>query len=155
MSNFEDDYTSEDPIAESDVVSYTLPQIKKWKSSKFYDYENEIFDYEQIEQLNSAIRSARYALFEITDKINDYERAEKLAKTKYDREWRRAYLNSNERTESAKKARADLLCEELENNVIVFEQVRGELARLSNSIRLELQTLQALGNNLRQQIKME
>lgn len=155
MSEFDNDDFSEVPVAESDVVSYTVPNIKKWKSSRFYDYETEIYDYEQIEQLNSAINAARKALFEITDKINDYERVEKISKTKYEREWRRAYLGSNEKTESAKKARSDLLCEELENNVIVYEQVRGELIRLSNSIRLELQTLQALGNNLRQQLKVE
>lgn len=155
MSTFEDQDISEIPLDESEVVSYTLPSIKNWKGSRFYDYENHIFDYEQIEELNSAIKSARFALFELTDKINECERVERVSKVKYEREWRRSYLNSNEKTESLKKARADLLCEELENKVIVYEQLRGELNRLSAAIRLELQTLQGLGNNLRQQIKME
>lgn len=155
MSDFDEDFLSETPVAESEAVQYTLPDVKKWRSSRFYDYENTIFDYEQIEELNKTIQKARLALFKITDEINKYERAEIVAKTKYEREWRRAYLNSNERTESMKKARADLLCEELENEAIVYGQLHSELNRLSASVRLELQTLQGLGNNLRQQIKME
>lgn len=150
------DFSDDDSTADvSDVVRYTVPKLKSWSSSQLYDYEDIVSDYESIEELNSAINSARKALFNINDKINGAERQERLAKTKYDREHRRAYLGSNEKTESARKARADLLCEELENNVIVYEQVRGELVRMSNAIRLELQTLQALGNNIRQQLKME
>lgn len=150
--NFSDD---EETVDASEVVRYSVPKMKQWNSSRFYDYTNIVSDYESIEELNSAINSARTALFEINDKINSAERNERIAKTKYDREHRRAYLSSNEKTESARKARADLLCEELENDAIVFEQVRGELVRMSNAIRLELQTLQALGNNIRQQLKME
>lgn len=150
------DFSDDDSTADvSDVVRYTVPKLKSWSSSQLYDYEDIVSDYESIEELNSAINSARKALFNINDKINGAERQERLSKTKYEREHRRAYLGSNEKTESARKARADLLCEELENNVIVYEQVRGELVRMSNAIRLELQTLQALGNNIRQQLKME
>lgn len=137
------------------AVAYSMPRMKNWKVNSVYDYDSNIYDYENIENLNSAINRARNSLFQITERINDYERREKIAKTKYEREWRRAYLKSNEKTESAKKIRADLECEELEDNTIVYEQVRNELNRLSNAIRLELQTLQALGNNLRQQLKVE
>lgn len=150
------DFSDDEDMADvSEVVRYTLPKLRQWNSSQLYSYDDNISDYESIEELNSAINSARKALFEINDKINGAERQERMAKTKYEREHRRAYLGSNEKTESARKARADLLCEELENNTIVYEQVRGELVRMSNAIRLELQTLQALGNNIRQQLKME
>lgn len=150
------DYSDDEESVEiTEVARYSMPVMKRWSSNRFYDYENIVSDYESIEKLNSAINSARTALFEINDKINSAERNERTAKTRYEREHRRAYLGSNEKTEAARRARADLLCEEIENDAIVYEQVRGELVRMSNAIRLELQTLQALGNNLRQQLKME
>lgn len=152
MSDINDEeYTTLDNAG----ISVTLPSLKKWKSSSFYDYENQIIDYESLDSLNDSIKSARIALFKLTDAINQYERKEVDAKTEYEREWRRAYMRSNEKTDTARKARADLLCEQFEDPLIVNGQVKTELTRLSNSIRLELQTLQALGNNLRQQLKME
>lgn len=138
-----------------DVPSYSVPQFKNAQSDRFYDYETNIFDYEHLDDLNMAIKNARLALFEITDKINEAERKEKHCKVKYEREHRRAYLKATQKTEKDRKAYADLQCEDLEDNAIVYEQVRIDLIRISNSIRLELQTLQALGNNIRQQMKME
>ena len=149
-------YSDDDGAVDvSEVVHFTVPKLRQWNSSQLYAYNDISADYESIEELNSAINKARKALFEINDKINGAERQERIAKTKYEREHRRAYLGSNEKTEAARKARADLLCEELENDTIIYEQVRGELVRMSNAIRLELQTLQSLGNNIRQQLKME
>lgn len=133
----------------------TVPRFKGVNSDQFYDYEKQIFDYEHLEDLNKAIKNARLALFEITDKINAAERKEKSCKVKYERAHRRAYMEANQKTDGARKAHADLQCEHLEDSAIVYEQVRLDLVRISNSIRLELQTLQALGNNIRQQIKME
>lgn len=155
MSDFDNDFPVEESVVESEATSFTMPRFKNWDSSRFYDHENTIVDYETIDDLNSAIKSARIALFELTNKINMYERAGKEAETAYKREWRRAYLKSSEKTESAKKIRADLLCEESENKMIAYNQVCGELTRMSNAMRLELQSLQGLGNNLRQQMKME
>lgn len=136
-------------------IDFQLPSFKNWKASRFYDYSNEIFDYGELEELNKAVNEARRALFEVTEAINTYERREKLARTKYSRSHRRIYLESVGKTEAEKKARADIKCEDLEDDVLVYEQVRIELTRLSNAIRLELQTLQSLGNNLRQQMKVE
>lgn len=152
MSSTDD---NNDFVNVADVVEYSVPTLKNWKTEKFYHYKSAIFDYENIVDLNSSINSARQALFEVNDAINVYERREVKAKAIYDREHRRKYISSNEKTESAKKARADLQCEDLEDDVIVYGQIKSELYRLSNTLRLELQTLQSIGNNLRQQIKME
>lgn len=138
-----------------DRATIILPKLKKWSQKKYYDYENEIVDYESLENLNRSVNQARLALFKVADMTNHYERLEKEAKLKYERAYRRAYLSSSEKTETAKKARAELQCEDLENEYISHEQVKTELIRMSNTLRLELQTLQAVGNNLRQQIKME
>jgi hypothetical protein len=138
-----------------DNASITIPSLKRWGSKTFYDHEEMIVDYETLEELNNAVNAARKALFIVTDKINKYDRLEREARIEYDRTYRRAYIASSEKTENAKKARAELMCEELENKYIAHEQLKVELGRLSQTLRLELQTLQAVGNNLRQQMKME
>lgn len=140
---------------EETLHAINLPELKTWSASQIYDYTKQISDYEDLNQLGAATNAARIALFKITEKINQYERKEKTAKLQYDRAYRRAYLSSAEKTESMKRLRAELYCEDLENDYVVAEQLKNELSRMSYSLRLELQTLQAIGNNLRQQMKME
>ena len=131
-----------------------LPKFKSWKTKDVYDYENEINDYESIEDLNRTINQARMALFKTTESISRYERAERLAKTEYERAHRRELLRSTAKTVDERRARADLMCEDLENAWLLQSQIKDELVRLSHSLRLELQTLQALGNNIRQQMRV-
>lgn len=137
------------------LASVSLPELITWNAKQIYDYTKQITDYEDLQQLSGAINAARVALFRVTEQINKYERKEKEAKLRYERAYRRAYLESVEKTEAQKKMRAELACENLENDYIVAEQLKNELSRMSYSLRLELQTLQAVGNNLRQQMKME
>lgn len=136
-------------------VEIVLPRLKKWSQSAYYDFENQIVDYESLDELNKSVNQARLALFKVAEMINNYERLEREAKLEYDRTYRREYLASKEKTETAKKARAELMCEDLENVYIAHDQVKIELIRMSTTLRLELQTLQSVGNNLRQQMKME
>lgn len=135
-------------------ASISLPQFKNWKMKTAYDYENEIGDYESIEQLNSTINQARLALFKTAESINKYERLERSAKAEYERAHRRALLQSTAKTADERRARADLMCENLENELLLHSQIKDELIRFSHSLRLELQTLQTLGNNIRQQLRV-
>lgn len=136
-------------------ASISLPDLKDWDTKRLYDYAAQINDYDDLAELGAAINAARVALFRVTEQINRYERKEKSAKIKYDRAYRREYLASVEKTEAMKKMRAELACEELENEYLSHEQLKIEMNRMSYALRLELQTLQAIGNNLRQQMKME
>jgi hypothetical protein len=138
-----------------DKMGIELPTFKKWSQSTYYDYQSQVVDYESLDHLNTAITAARLALFKVADMINNYERLERESKLNYERQYRRAYLASTEKTDTAKKARAELACEDLENEWLMNEQVRIELVRMSNGLRIDLQTLSAIGNNLRQQLKME
>lgn len=136
-------------------MSIELPTFKKWSQATYYDYQTQVVDYESLDHLNTSITAARLALFKVADMVNNYERLERESKLLYDRKYRRAYLASTEKTDTLKKARAELHCEDLENEWLMNEQVRIELVRMSNSLRIDLQTLQSIGNNLRQQLKME
>lgn len=157
MGTMSDDVYDDDELEEESSltgVSISLPKFYKWKVGAIYDYDGMIVDYENLDDLARATNKARRALFVITDKLNEYERKEKLSKLAYDREYRREYLTSSEKTESAKRARAELKCEELENEWQTYVQLNSELTRLSHSMRQELQILQSIGNNLRQQLKI-
>lgn len=137
-----------------DSSEIILPEFTKWNSRKVYDFENIISDYDSMEKLNHAITAARQALFKLNDGINKYEQEERAAKLAYDRAFRRAYLQSNEKTDSAKRSRAALKCEGLENAWITSDQIKNELVRMSFSMKSEIQILQTIANNLRQQLKM-
>lgn len=157
-NEFLDDAKTADGSIEINLPTFddpSLPSFKKWDTNRYYDYVGQVVDYESLEELNTSIREARFALFRVMEDINLFERQEKTAKAHYERQHRRAYMSASGRTEAIRRAAADLQCENLENDAMVFEQARLELTRLSNTLRLELQTLQALGNNLRQQMKME
>lgn len=134
--------------------SIQIPQFKDWKISKVYNYDEEVVDYETIEDLNRTINQARLALFKTTEIISKYERAERTAKIEYERAHRRELLKSTAKTADERRARADLMCEDLENEWLMQAQIKDELVRFSHSLRLELQTLQALGNNIRQQMRV-
>lgn len=120
----------------------------------YYDYNVFISDYEDIEALEKASVHARIALQKVTEEINRVERELAEAKLKKERAYRRIYLASDEKPETARKFRAELKTEKYDDVVIVKEQYKSELSRLANTYRIELQSLQAAGNNLRQQMKL-
>jgi hypothetical protein len=136
-------------------IAITVPKFKEWDTRTVYDYVNQISDYESLEKLAIATNAARLALFKVNEQINKFERNEKAAKVQYDREFRRAYIGSMEKTDNMKRMRAALACEDLENLHLYATQVKEELVRMSFTLRTELQTLQSIGNNMRQQLKME
>lgn len=137
-----------------DRASINIPKFKNWSVADVYDFEKEIVDYETLEDLNRTINQARLALFKTGNSISKYERLEKAAKLEYDRARTRELLKSTAKTEGERRARADLQCEDLENEWLMAQQIREELVRFSYTMRLELQTLQGLGNNIRQQMKV-
>lgn len=147
-------YNEDDSVALSEAISEpTVPSFSKIETSLWYDYESIIMDYEDLQSLGKAVYDARIALFKITDLINRYERRETKARDTYNKAWRRAYIDSSEKTDASRKIRADLACEELEDELITNKQVKNELIRISGTMRLELQTLESIGHNLRQQLK--
>lgn len=138
-----------------EAVTLKLPSLTVWSGKQIYNYSEQIADYHSLQELGAAISQARRSLFLLTDKINEYERKARLSKMEYDRTFRKEYLGSTEKTESAKRARAELRCEELENEWVKNDQLKNELIRMSYTMKTELQALQTIANNLRQQLKME
>ena len=131
------------------------PAFKSWGLKQVYDYaEFAAQDYSSFEKLDVAMSAARRGLFKLTDQINKYEREALAAKKLYDRTVRREYLASVGKTDSERKTRAELKCEALENEWLVKDQLKEELVRASYTLKKEIDTLQVIAHNLRQQMKM-
>lgn len=135
-------------------ASIELPKFKNLNINDIYNYEDNIVDFESLEDLDRSTKQARLALFKTTNNINKYERKAKEAKINYERKFRRSMIESTEKTEGLKRIHASLACEDLENDYLAYDQIKGELERLAYSLRIELQALQSMGNNLRQQMRV-
>lgn len=136
-----------------EATEIVLPEFNNWNGNQLYNYSDLITDYSSFEEIEKVLVRARKALFVLNDKINEYERLEKISRKEYERQYRRAYLGTVEKTETARKARAELKCELLENEWMKHEQLKGELVRMSQTMKAEIQTLHTLAYNLRTQVK--
>lgn len=143
-----------DELNGSGEYSIEIPEFREWEVSKFYDYSDLSADFEDLNNLNRQIAAARVALFKLSESINKAERKAKAAKSIYERSYRRKYMASAEKTENAKKISAEIQVEDLENRYMYYEQIVIEFNRAHYAVRQELTALQAVGNNLRQQIKV-
>lgn len=142
-----------DEIQGAGSYSIEIPNFKDWEISKYYDYANLTGDFEDLRELNRQTNAARIALFKLSESINKAERRARNAKVVYERNYRRKYIESSEKTETAKKINAEILVEDLENKYMYYEQLVSEFTRAHYAVRQELSALQAMGNNLRQEIK--
>lgn len=141
----------------------TSPRIPRWDNAEALHYDvkfdkdtgeaENIVDFETLDTVNDTINSVRVALFKATRALDDTERKLKLAKTKYDREFRREYLSSTEKTEARKKEYAALMAEDIEDEVVYLDQMKIELQRRTMLLREEMSIMNTLSNNIRQQIK--
>lgn len=140
------------------------PKVPQWDNATALNYNvaidketgeaENIVDYENLADVNNTINSIRVALFQTTRGLDGTERKLKVAKTRYDRVFRREYLTSTEKTETRKKEYASLMAEEIEDEVIYLEQMRSELMRRTTLLRDELSIMNTLSNNIRQQLKV-
>jgi len=148
-----DDENDEELDRGVEGYSIEIPKFHDLKISKYYDYSDLSADFHDLHELNKRINAVTVALFKITDTINKAERTAKAAKLKYERKYRRKYLEAQEKTEAAKRVWAEIMVEDLENKYMYYEQLTMELNRASYTLRQELKSLEAIGNNYRQQIK--
>lgn len=145
------------------VNNLTIPNVPKWDNADVLKYDvkydketgefENIVDYENLDSVNDTINSVRVALFRVTRGLDDTERKLRIAKTVYDRKFRREYLSSTQRTEAQKKVEAALMTEQLEDKIIYLEQMKAELQRRATLFRDELSAMTVLSNNIRQQIR--
>ena len=143
--------SKDSPIAGKE--DFTIPHLKTITVTNYYDFE--LFsDFEDLVQVNKAILYAKQALFRVNSKLSIYEGKVSAAKAAFNRKWRREYLKSKVKTDTGRKINADLECEDLEDEVIINEQIRDDFKKLSYILKTELQTLQTVSSNIRQQMSI-
>lgn len=147
------DDSTEDLEYKANLTRVKMPDLDEVTGQE-YDFEENIHDYESMEEVSRALNNARLALFKINERINQYDRAAAAAKLKYDRVYRRYYLSgAGIKPESERKLRAELKSEKFEDEFIVNQQYKDELNRTANALRIELSALQAISNNVRAQVR--
>ena len=119
------------------------------------EYYNPSFvDFEDLKALGDAINKAREGLYKVTQEISVTERKLRTVEYKYSVAIRRAMASSTQKTATDRKIEAEIANEELELNVLKARVTFEQLKRVADLLRSELQTLQTISNNLRQQLKM-
>lgn len=151
--------TLEDSLESALEGSKTVTETYPLKDPKFkardldYDYKNYIHDYVDLAELGKATEKARIALFMVTEESNKVSRVLAKLKLRKEKAWRRAFLDSTQKTDAHKRLWADLLTEDLEDDVVAATQLYEELQREAHTLRVELQTLMGVGNNIRLQMR--
>lgn len=147
------DSTADDNIVDTDAYSQvSMPRLAEYDEST-YIIDNHINDQETMTTLMRSVNDARVDLFHITEKINETERKLVQAKVKYERCHRRYMISSRASNATDRKLEADIKSERLEDDYIMFTQLKKELENKARVMRDELQTLQMISNNLRQQLR--
>lgn len=122
------------------------------KLSKYY--EPEFVDFEDLKDLGEAINAARKALYNITLDLSESERKYRSAEYKYSVAMRRSISSSDLKTATDKKIEAEIENEDLELVMLKSKIMYDQLKRAADLLRSELQTLQTISNNVRQQLKI-
>lgn len=111
-------------------------------------------DHEDLLRLNHQLDADRLALFKVSSAIRRAEREELQAQARYEREYNRAYLMSEAKPDSARKAMAEIQTEKWKNKWLVARQLTRELVRASQNIGDDLDTLKVLSYNMRKEMDL-
>lgn len=131
----------------------TIPSAKSIAADKVYNAEN-LIDYEELHHISKAIAEARVSIFTLTTLGNKYDAKLAKAQATYERAWRREYVKSTAKTDTARKTEADIACEELEDEVIALKQAKNSIKSIMYALKMEMNSLQTLSSNARQQMNL-
>lgn len=144
-----DDAFNESLKETAEKYGITLPNVRSVNCERIYTPSQDV-DYSTLDEINNSIVRARAALFYTTSQAARMD--DKLAKavSVHKKAWRREFLGATGKTEAARKAEADMACENLEDTVLVYGQAKNALRALGYALKLELQSLQTMSGNIRQ-----
>lgn len=127
-----------------------LPQ---WPSSDMQDagdgaVESEI-DYSDLDALNRDLLRLRSRMNRIRRQMREAGREAIEAKLNYQRAMRRALVQQSGGSAESRKAAAELMCEDLEAEMVMRQQVSDELATRFRAIRDDIENAKVVAYNLR------
>lgn len=154
--------TQDDPFGEESPASTAsagrrftpppTPPSPVWPDTMAQDSGDAIDDtpdYTDLETVNRDLLHLRIRLNRIRRAMRDASREAADAKIRYQRAYRRALVQQSGGSAETRKASAELLCEELEADVMVKQQVADEYQSLFRAIRDDVENAKAVAYNLR------
>lgn len=139
-------------------MSIKLPNsncvFPEWEEKLELNYCDSFWDSEDMDNLNKTLINTGLALKRINNELQENERIRLQKELEYKQKFRREMQSASGRTEAQKKIVAEINCEELETELVYYDQLTKELTKLSNSLRIDLDILKTIGFNLRQEMKI-
>lgn len=132
----------------------TIPHIPDWNKDNQYNYEDTFLDYGEFDNLNKSLVDIGLSLKNINKKLAKYEKQKTELDVQYKRKYRKAFLETEVKTESHRKIYAEIACEDLEIKILYLDQIIKELTRISFSLRTELEIVQTIGHNIRREMTL-
>ena len=120
-----------------------------WDVEQFQPAVDIDMDCSELSTINQMLNRCRARLFRSSEMLKVAQRQYAEAQVVYDRAMRRQMVSLSGRTEAARKAMAEILCEEHENAVIVARQVVEECKKRSLDARDDLKAVENLAHNAR------
>lgn len=133
-----------------------VPNVPKWNNdNKIKDLEflNSV-DNIDLDNLNTGLVQCAINLKEINEKLSKWERVQAKCEIEYKRKYRKLMIDSTLNTDSQKRLYAEYNCEDLELKILYAKQIIGELKRMSNNYRTNIEVIQTIGNNIRKEMDL-
>lgn len=133
------------------------PPAPNWPGSGGADetYEpDEGFDAADLVAVNRELNRCRARLFRISAQLKAAQRVARDADLAYRRQMRRALVQVSGGSAEARRALAEVMCEPLENALVVAEQVAEEWKKRAVDARDDLKAVENLSHNVRAQLAL-
>lgn len=133
------------PVAPSNP----LPEWPDPRLQDFGDGLDQDIDYSDLEAVNKDLLALRVRLARVRRGQRSAEREAAEAKMRYQRAFRRALIQQSGGSAESRKAAAELLCEDLEADMVMKQQVADEFSTVFRSVRDDIENAKAVAFNLR------
>lgn len=112
----------------------------------------EEFDISDLSEINRQLMRAKSRLFRVSGHQKGAQRALIDAQLTYRRAFRRSLIMQTGGSAEARKAMAEVMCEDFENAMVVAEQVVEEWKKRAQDCRDDLKAIENLAHNVRAQM---
>jgi hypothetical protein len=130
----------------------TWPQPRN--ADEVYVPEEE-FDITDLSEVNRQLQMAKSRLFRISQHLKSAQRAEIDATLTYRRAFRRLLVGTTGGSAETRKAMAEVMCEEFENDMVIATQVVDEWKKRAQDARDDLKAIENLAHNVRAQMAIQ
>lgn len=126
--------------------------LPSWESTEIQDWQDGAdggVDYSDLTALNKDLQRLRIRMAKIRREMRRAAREATEAKLLYQRALRRALVQQSGGSAESRKASAELLCEDLEADMVMKAQIAEEYNTLFRSVRDDVENAKVVAYNLR------